>query len=126
MVDDVYDGDPAADDEETGKGCVHEAEDILAGAVVKLTPEDQLAYWGYLRRWRALSADPKHGSADCPPRWDIPAHIFAAEKHRRDLVAAIHRRKEGAPEQLKALAGVNAFLFLAADDDRLPSWAREV
>ncbi len=119
----------ALDDEEeegSGKGYVKEAEDILEAAIIKLTPEEHLAYWGYLRRWRAHSTDTKRGSVDCPPRWNVPAQILMADKNRREIITAIHRRKKPTVEQVKSLAGVNAFLFLPPDDERLPSWARDI
>ena len=109
-----------------GRGYIKEAEDLIDAALVKLTPEEHLAYWGYLRRWRAHSTDTKRGSADCPPRWNVPAQIIAADRHRREIVIAMHRRKQPTAEQLTKLAGVNAFLLLATDDDRMPSWARDV
>ena len=113
------------DDEEegSGKGYIKEAEDLINVALVKLTPEEHLAYWGYLRRWRAHSTDTKRGSVDCPPRWNVPAQILTADKHRREVITAMHRRKKPTADQVKALAGVNQFLFLEAEDTYLSSWA---
>lgn len=120
--------------EEGGSRIIHEAESILQDASApptKFTPDELLAYWGYLRRWRAScnAGNPcesnRRGSADAPFTHEPPALIMKADKDRRGTLV-LRRTKRTSPEYVAALAGVNRFLLLAPDDDRLPSWAKDV
>jgi len=126
--------DNVLDKDERPDRIIHEAESILQDAsapAIKLAPDELLAYWGYLRRWRALcnTGNPcesnRRGSADAPFTHEPSALILKADKDRRSVLV-LRRAKRTSPEFVSALAGVNRFLLVAPDDDRLPSWAKDM
>lgn len=118
---------------EESSSVIRQAESILQDAsapVIRFTPDELLAYWGYLRRWRAScnTGNPcesnKRGSTDAPFSHEPPSLILKADKDRRNMLV-LRRVKRTAPEYVAALAGVNRFLLLEPDDVRLPSWAKD-
>jgi hypothetical protein len=120
--------------EEGGSRIIHEAESVLQDAsapTTKFTHEELLAYWGYLRRWRAScnTGNPcesnRRGSTDAPFTHEPPALIMKADKDRRNTLV-LRRAKRASPEFIAAMAGVNRFLLLEPADDRLPSWAKDM
>lgn len=109
---------------------VREAEAVIrdTAAPTKLTADEVVAYWSYLKRWREAasvrSSRDGRGSADAPFPHDRLAHVLAAERSRREIVTKLRRRRKPDPELSAALAGTNRYLLLEPQDRDIPSWAK--